>query len=187
MKKNFIICGLVCVLVLVSSFGITYAYLKSKATAVNIFKVGENKVSIEEPSYTAPDKIYPGLKVNKDPIATNVGNLPCYVRMRVVFSDSHAEDFCNLEWNTGDSSNWKYNENDGYYYYTQILQPDKSTEPLFKSVEILKTKPVTNESDPVATYSAEDIIEFEIIPYAETAQAGNYETYWEAWGFEHAL
>ncbi len=169
---------------MVSSFGVTYAYLKSDVSAMNKFKVGETDIKVEEPSYTPPEKIYPGLKVDKKPIVKNTGNLSCYVRMRIVFSDSRAEEFCELDWNTDNGSGWKYNDVDGYYYYINVLKPGDSTPPLFKSVKIYETKPTPSNGDPVATYTAEDIIEFDITPYAESVQAAEKKDYEDAWGIK---
>lgn len=161
MKKKIFIVTLACVLACVSSFGATYAYLIARDEALNKFTIGETEVEITE-EYTPPPKLEPGIEFTKKPMVTNTGNLPCYVRMRADFSTSVAETFC--EPLDIDTVNWQYNNTDGYYYYTKLLYPGEKTESLFTTVTLKETK------DDGTAYTEADLVEFEILVYAEATQ-----------------
>lgn len=172
-KKRIFLIVLACFLVMTASFGVTYAYLVSADDTVNEFTVGENIIEVTEDKYTPPDELKPGITFDKNPCVKNTGNLPCYVRMRADFSDSTAKDFCEL---IGlDETNWEYDVNDGYYYYNKLLDPNDSTTELFTQVHIKETK------EDGTDYTAEDMIDFDILIYAESCRddgSGNYKTVW---------
>ena len=135
-KKNTIIVllsVLLCVIVLASSFGSTFAYLTDQDIKNNTLTVGETKTEIVE-EFKPPKKLEPGVTFTKKPSVNNIGNLPCYVRMRADFSDSQMKDLCeDLDINTTD---WEYDAADGYYYYKLLLEPGKMTSPLFTTVKV---------------------------------------------------
>ena len=161
MKK--IVPVVACLTVAFASFGVTYAYLIANDSKVNEFRVGENDIEIVE-EFTAPPELKPGANITKKPSVHNTGNLPCFVRMRVDFSDSEAEKFCEVDYNKTNS--WFYNEGDGYYYYTKILQPGGHTEPeLFTNVHI---KEEYEENGVKKKYTVNDMIDFDIMVYAES-------------------
>lgn len=184
MKKKLTICILACVLILAGSFGGTYAYLKAIDTAKNILYVGENNITVNEPSFTEPDTLEKGLIINKDPSVKNTGNLPCYVRMMIYFSNDKAKEFCEVSSDKEISefcsfedfddqlkkkdNGWILNEEDGCYYYTEILPPGKETEPLFTAVKISE-----EYENP--------IIEFDLTVIPESIEAGEFENYKDAW------
>lgn len=179
MKKRIIIVALSCILVCASCFGITYAYLIANDNATNTFTIGETEIEVTE-EYEPPEKLEPGIEFTKKPHVTNTGNLPCYVRMRADFSTSVAADFC--EPLDIDTENWKYNDTDGYYYYTKLLNPGEETPNLFTTVTLKTTK-----SDG-ADYTEADLVEFDILVYAEAVQhtdhdgecaADEYLTVWQ--------
>ena len=161
MKKTvkFLI-PIACLLMAVASFGVTYAYLTASDSKVNEFKVGENDIQIEE-TFEAPEKLTPDTNIKKEPRVYNTGELPCYVRMRADFSDSNAEKFCTVNYN---EDKWTEKQADGYYYYKEILMPGKKTEPLFTTVHI-------NEYVDGKKIEEKDMIDFDIIIYAESRHA----------------
>lgn len=174
-KKRIIIAALSCLLVLTASFGITYAYLIATDSKENQFTVGENTIEVVE-EYVPPQKLEPGLIIEKAPKVENTGNLPCFVRMRADFSDSNAKEFCKP---LVIGSDWEYDESDGYYYYTKVLQPGKSTQSLFETVEIKTHKDSDNTE-----YTLQDMIDFDILIYAESCEQGehnenDYKTVWQ--------
>lgn len=172
-KKRILLIAAACFLMLGTSFGATYAYLISDDTEINAFTVGETVIEVKE-EYTPPDKLTPGDPIPKKPWVENTGNLPCFVRMRADFSDSRAEAFCEkLDINTTD---WYYDSADGYYYYKKLLNKGEKTSALFTKVQI---KSDTNQ---------EDIIDFDVLVYAEARQQGEYPASdWKtAWGKEGA-
>ena len=161
MKKKIIIAVLSCVLVCASCFGITYAYLIANDNATNTFTVGETEIEVTE-EYDPPEELNPGTEFTKKPSVTNTGNLPCYVRIRADFSTSVAKEFC--EPLDIDTTNWEYNDSDGYYYYKHILNPGEESPALFTKVELKETKADGTE------YTADDMVEFDILVYAEAIQ-----------------
>lgn len=177
-KKKIVLIVIACFLVLTASYGITYAYLISKDAAVNDFTVGENNIEVHE-NFEPPEKMEPKISFKKEPYVENTGNIPCFVRMRADFSDSKAEDFCELDFNTED---WTTKNSDGYYYYKKLLGPGKETEALFKNVTIKENKKDGSK------YTESDMIDFDILIYAESCQHTDhdgscfddeYETVWK--------
>ena len=129
--------------------------------------VGETITDVEE-SFTPPAVLEPGIEFSKAPHVNNVGNLSCYIRMRVDYSTSAAAEFSELR--NMDTTNWVYNSADGYYYYKKAVPPGGKTTDLFKKVKILSS----------ATMS--DMENFDILIYSEAVQVGEYTTYQQAWG-----
>lgn len=167
-KKRILLIVIACFLMLGASFGITYAYLISDDTEINAFTAGETVIEVKE-KYDPPAVLEPGAIITKKPWVENTGNLPCFVRMRADFSDSRAKEFCEpLDINEVD---WEYNSADGYYYYNKPLMPGTETSALFTQV-IIK-----------ADSEFEDMIDFDILVYAEACQQGEYSAgeYMTAW------
>lgn len=158
---SLILCAALCSV----SFTVTYSYLISQDSSVNTFIVGENTVEITE-EYEPPKKLSPGIEFKKSPSVKNTGNLPCFVRVRADFSDSRAEEFC--EPLDIDTQNWEYNESSGYYLYKNILNVGETTAPLFTTVK-LKTEKLDGTA-----YTENDMIDFDILVYAESVQQGEY-------------
>lgn len=151
-----------CLIAAFASFGVTYAYLVANDSKVNEFNVGENNIELKE-EFTAPEVLEPGIEFDKNPYVRNTGDLPCIVRMRVDFSDSEAEKFCELIGiNYG---GWSGPYKDGYYYYTKILKPGEETPKLFEKVKI-KDKYEENGD----TITINDMIDFDIMIYAESKE-----------------
>ena len=117
-------------------------------TEVNTFDVAEADVSIEE-DFTKPPDVNPGDTITKKPRAVNTGEIPCYVRMRVVVSN---EDLCEpLSINSG----WTKGS-DGFYYWSSVLQPGEKTGNLFDFVKIksgIDKKDITSTSLDVQVYA----------------------------------
>lgn len=165
-KKKIFLIAVTCLIALIASFGTTQAYLISKHEAVNDFTAGENIIEVHE-NYDPPKELEPGIPFKKEPYVENTGNLPCFVRMRVDFSDSEAEEFCELV--DINEKDWEKNQEDGYYYYNKLLNPEEITESLFKTVKIKDKK--ENED----SYTLDDMIDFDILIYAESCQHIDHE------------
>ena len=149
-----------CLIAALASFGVTYAYLIASDAKLNEFSVGENDIELME-KFTAPEELKPGTEFPKNPYVHNTGDLPCLVRMRVDFSDSDAEKFCDLEYigNTGyNRLSWLYDEDEGYYYYTKVLKPGDYTPVLFDKVRIKEE------------YDENKMIDFDIMIYVESKE-----------------
>ena len=94
MKKKILALCLVVVLAVTAVTGATLAYFTDTAdTKTNTFTVGNVEIKLDEPNWDAdgsedaPD-VYPGEALAKDPIVTNMGENPCFVRVKVTGLDA---------------------------------------------------------------------------------------------------
>ena len=141
------------------------AYLTSTDTADNTITVGSNEVEIVE-EFDPPDEILPNTSFHKDVKAKNTGDAPCYIRVKVKFTDMDIGQYCTLDIN----KKWELHD-DGFYYYPDLVEPDGVTESLFTTVEI-------------GDAPDEAIKDFDIIVYAESVQIigdtdAGYDETWE--------
>jgi len=128
-KKTLLFFALISVLAFTFTFGGTYAFLTvAGQTAVNDFYIGETRIEIEE-KFVQPSGLSPGVGFRKNARAQNTGNLPCFIRAKVVFSSAEAENTLNpLVFD----ETWILN--DGWYYYYGILQPGDYSQFLLRAV-----------------------------------------------------
>ena len=101
MKKKIAFFISLGVLVCLTSFGTSYAYLTVYNESVNEFKVGATLVEVQE-EFESPKELKPNMSFKKKPSVYNSGNLSCYVRIRADFSTSKAQEFCTLDINDTD-------------------------------------------------------------------------------------
>lgn len=144
------------------------AYFTDAQKAENVLTVGENTIEIVE-EFDPPEELIPGVSFTKDVNVKNIGTAKCYVRIKALFSNSHMEQLCLVDWNETD---WIYNPTDGYWYYPKELSQNTSTPSLFTTVKIKDDTP------------EDQIIDFDIIVYAESVEAHQgkgFSTYTEAW------
>lgn len=151
----------------------TWAYFTYQKYLENRFRPGYNEITVTE-EYDPPDEIVPGeeTEFRKAVQVMNTGTVPCYVRVRLEYSDSDMKEYCtNI---LGDSSakagewenhvedftdgRWTYGE-DGCYYYTEILEPGGETEMLLERVKVNVPKEYAGK-----------LKAFEIYVYAESVQ-----------------
>jgi len=164
-KKIILITGIL--LILISAGVGIYAYLSDSDEAVNRVTVGGVNVSIIE-DFPPPGPIEPGTVITKDVKVQNDGPSGAYVRIKAVFTDSEMGNNCTVDWNTSD---FVYDNSDGYYYYTKVLDVGDITESLFTKVEVS------------STMSADDIKDFDILVYAEAFQSEGFDDYESAWEY----
>lgn len=145
------------IMILVCSTGLTtLALLKSKTEPLtNEFSIGNVTTEIEEKF----EKTSESTVFKKEPVVTNTGKNDCYVRVRVSASPQEQLDI------TGwDTTNWKYNASDDFYYYQKALKapkgevPGESTTALFTTVSV--------KADYVDTIEG-----FDVFVYQEAVQA----------------
>lgn len=174
--KRIAVLILVSVLLLTVSVGIVSAYYTNSDKNKNQFTTGENENKIVE-EFNPPDEQIAGSnKYQKQVKVQNTGNIPCYVRLYVDFSDSEILNYSRFSddntnfypanpeksdsfadyLNNKAGSKWKYS--DGYYYYTEPVEPDKSTEPLFGWI------------DTDYNQHGDKIRQYEVMVYSETVQ-----------------
>ena len=129
-RKIMILFALGCMTVL-GAGAVTYAYLTDDDVKQNEIRAAENKVHIEE-EFEPPEDPQPGDVIVKKPWVVNDSKIPVYVRIRVCFSDSRGESQCEpLQIHR----KWSLQE-DGYYYYENVLAAGEKTEPLFESIQL---------------------------------------------------
>ena len=140
--------------------GATMAFLSTATSSLtNTFTKGSITTELEEEVKTDG---------TKEPRVKNTGKNDCLVRMRVSVSPEGAGQEMTLE-NLGAGGKWLLNSDDGFYYYQDILEPGKKTEPLFTKV----TVPAVGEaSDLAADWSAflEKYPDLTITVYHEACQ-----------------
>lgn len=141
-----------------------FAYFTVGAEVVNPFQIGGNQISIIEEF--EPEAIKPGKQIKKKVCVRNDGPNACYVRIRVLFSDSYVGDYAKVDWNLTD---WVYNAEDQFYYYKQSVQMGEVTSNLMTQIEICADIP------------EENITDVDVLVYAESYQADGFTDYQEAW------
>lgn len=185
-KKIVIISISMFVCVLLVSVGVTLAYLTDNREKENTVTVGYDSIEIVE-DFSTPAKQTQTTTYKKEVKIANNGNVPCYVRVYVDFSDTKIRDcsyfsnsadindedsYFSAKRDTTDSGNyvsnlpdgWKFiPDNDsntklaGYYYYNTAIPPGESTPSLFTYVK-------TSYDD------VDEIQQYDIIVYAESVQ-----------------
>ena len=119
----------VSLLLLCLSFGITLAVMSKPSNSLtNSFTPGSVESEIKEDSIVVKED-----KIEKKPYVNNTGKSDALIRARVTISPSELVDKYNIqiEYN---SNNWTKDENSDWWYYNNILEPGKTTEPLFTYV-----------------------------------------------------
>lgn len=163
-----------CLCVLLLSVGTTAAYFTYWQSINNQMTVGESTIEIEE-DYKPPKELTTGENVFKKTVQVkNTGGVPCFVRIYADFSDSTVKELAFL---TADGNEWfpasEYEKNlpDGwiyvskeddpvlgnYFYWTEPLGQEKSTDPLFEKVKVIFE-------------NSDQITDFDIIVYGECVQ-----------------
>ena len=182
MKKKIVSLVLVAALAFTALVGTTLAYFTDKTEAAkNTFTVGNVKIKLEEPAWTASGEkdapeVYPGEALAKDPTVTNIGKNPCFVRVKVTgldqFGNKGEITLRHGNYVAGyDDTNWKFY--DGYYYYKKVLATKDTagqglgtvTEPLFNQIVM-----------PVGLTGGEATVSIDI--YAEAVQAQGAKASW---------
>ena len=148
--------AVLCCLVLCCTTMGANAYFTDHHSQSNLISVGDNEITIDEDFPTPPDPT-PGQHYTKTVKITNISTVPCYVRVRLVVSDSRIGDYLELNLNTTD---WTYT--DGYYYCNTVLGAGETTPVLLDGFDI---------SDAIPT---EDLVNFEIIVSAESVQTEGF-------------
>ncbi len=126
----------------IGTFGavkITSAFLGSSEAHPNVVSFANNEVKITE-DFDKETKTDDGETVYKKAVsATNTGNIPIFVRVKIQFSDPFAEDLSEITNGKGTFKASELAENlpegwvagtgklDGYYYYTKAIAPGEST------------------------------------------------------------
>ena len=144
-----------------------YAYLIHKDAVESDIVLGYNKIALQE-NYEPPLTMQKGISFRKEPYATNIGNVDCYVRIKSLVSDSRVSEGLTIDYNTED---FTYNSQDGYWYYKKAIRPGERTTSLFTTVSI------DQEAD-------DKVLDgFDIYVYAESVQTVEGKTMEETWNY----
>ncbi len=153
MTKKYWIPLIAAALTMTAGLGTTYAYLTAQDSVENTFDAAEVDITVEEGFEPTPPE--PGKVIKKAPRIRSDSDTDCYVRMRYEFTSSDAEKLCeSVKTNPG----WT-KKSDGYYYWNSIVKPGGETGTLFDRIQIR------------SGITAEEIIPFDILVYAEAVQA----------------
>ena len=169
MKKNlsFLCLAIVSLLGISLGIGNLIAYLADGDTAINKLDIGQNEIELVE-EFQPPKELTPGVSFTKDVSVINIGPCSCYVRIKSVFTDSDMEKYCTVDYNDED---FVYNDEDGFWYYKEVLNFDSSTPSLFTTVILSDTIPES------------EIKDFDILIYAESYQSDGFDSYEDAWEY----
>ena len=131
----------------------TIAYYSSSDTFTNNFNTSNYEVEAQE-IFESPDKWLPGETIPKTVIATNKGETPIAVRIKLTprwvdennnslpLKDNNNNDVAVINFNSNLNSKWIYQ--DGYYYYRKSLNQNESTPTLMESVTFNPIADITN-------------------------------------------
>lgn len=121
------------------------AYYTSVGRASNVITSGNLRLQIHEKTADGSDfpregvYVIPGDVVSKRVSVENICAHPFYLRVKLVSQTDHqvlsAQDCLKMDI---DTQHWILQN--GYYYYSEILQPGETTMPVFTNVEIVGSK-----------------------------------------------
>lgn len=141
------------------------AYLADTSVQENKLSVGYNTISVVE-DFEPPKELVPGISFKKDVKIENTGTVDTYVRVKALFTNSDMMPYCTIDYNTTD---WVFNNEDGYYYLINPVAVGETSPSLFTNVKLSDDIGIT------------DIKDFDILIYAESYQSYGYDSYEIAW------
>ncbi len=173
-RKGFAVLALLAAVLFCLPVGKTSAYMTDSTAVLNTMTPGNNTTRIVEefPSTPPQDPETNPVFQKKVQITAPSGggiNVDCYVRAKILFSNSDIGDAVSLN---GTDPAWLQG-NDGYYYYTKKLCEGETTAPLFTSVSI--------DSGKLNERSRSYVDSFGISVYEESVQAGGAKSFSDAW------
>ncbi|MBR3607376.1 MAG: SipW-dependent-type signal peptide-containing protein [Lachnospiraceae bacterium] len=139
--KKYSIALIAVILLLGGSLSLTTAYFTDNDTDEMTVSMGKIETEIVE------EFVEDNGKIIKKPVVINKGTTPCYVRVRIVASPENAIklkretenailNVKGFELQNKNNAEWKLG-NDGYYYYSEALEPNHVTKAVITEVEVL--------------------------------------------------
>ena len=150
-KSKLLVLSAIAVIVALSAYG-SIAYFTVEDTARNVITAGNVKIELQETMLTPDGEnivpfedqigVMPGCEVSKIVRVKNTGEQPSWIRVSVEKAIELAEGVegeVDLSLVSFDLNTKKWIERDSFFYYTEVLEPGQTTEPLFTSVAFSKT------------------------------------------------
>lgn len=141
MKRKLVLTITAIMLAAALAVGGSLAYFTDTQEAENVFTIGNVTIDLEEPKWDCTGKkdaedVYPGEALAKDPIVSNTGANPCFVRIQVTGLDQFGDEG-EIQYRTNYvvgalGQNW-VKEGD-YFYFSKPLPTGMSTSALFDSI-----------------------------------------------------
>lgn len=139
MKKKKSLIAIVAVL-LIAIVGTTFALFQSSAQFRNVFTTGIYRLVTTE-EFESPSNWTPGDEIPKTIVTKNEGTIPAAVRVSYTeqWLDGDTDITANVPEGTviinlDNQEDWE--EDNGYYYYKYILNPEETTSSFIKSVTL---------------------------------------------------
>ena len=156
-KKIFSLAMVICCLAVLTISG-TLAYFTAEDTATNVITTGTIDIDLKETIGVDPETgedipftdvtgVMPSQAIDKIVTVKNINDaMPAFVRVLVTPTITLAQEYADkqdeidlslisIDYNTRD---WTYNEEDGYWYYNEILETNTETPVLFTKVTFAK-------------------------------------------------
>lgn len=156
-KKIFSLAMVICCLAVLTISG-TLAYFTAEDTATNVITTGTIDIDLKETIGVDPETgedipftdvtgVMPSQAIDKIVTVKNINDaMPAFVRVLVTPTITLAQEYADkqdeidlslisIDYNTRD---WTYNEEDGYWYYNEILETGAETPALFTKVTFAK-------------------------------------------------
>lgn len=145
----------------IAGISVASAWLFAGAQKNNELTAGDQSIVISESNFTVePNDVLDNPVVNKNPVITNNGNTPCYMRAYVGCNSFNIEarPFVN-------DDVWEFS--DGYYYCKKLLNKGDSVT-FFNQIEL--------------AFDGQNITDsFDVFIYAESVESDGSIGYSEAW------
>ncbi len=180
MNKRLLIVSLVVIICAVMAVIGTSAFFTKTGEVKTVIKTGNvdiavhDKTAAGESSEATVYDIMPGDTVEKIVTVENTGTHPVYVRVKVTprISNEKLDPSClEIAFNTTD---WTYDESDGYHYYNNVLEAGETTAPIYDSVYVNGPKV---DNDYRAEYFSIDVVA------GGVQSENNGQTVWDAAGW----
>ena len=160
-KKKIIPIVIACAVVLITGVSTAFAWLFAGAQKTNEITAGDQSIVISENNFSVvPNDIIDNPIINKDPVITNNGNTPCYIRAYVGCNSFNTEIKPFV-----DKDEWTFE--DGYYYYKNLVNQGESVT-FFRQIEFVFDGTSLNDS-------------FDVFIYAESVESDGSVSYADAW------
>jgi len=156
MKKKTTAIALIVALLAIAVAGGTLAYFSDSDSKTNEFTVGSVDIAVSETEWDRAveeelnENMYPGQTIDKNPVVTNNGENPSFVRIKVTGLDQFGENApikVLTAGKEGVSADWTYSN--GYYYYMKELAPEASTAALFEQFQLPTSLTNKQETQPI--------------------------------------